>query len=189
VTRLFELAGINHLPDVTSSAIVSALGRPREQGFATRTVAAYATALKSFFRWAWKNRRTARYALSELVKPSDPNDRRRIRRLLTVAELRTLIDTTQTAPAWRGVTGVGRSMMYAIAASGLRRNEPLSSTPESFRLDQSHPMLVCEVDDTSTIRKPSSLFRNRYCLNRDPGLPPSERVTRYSLRCHSNDLG
>jgi integrase len=145
VTRLCELARVERLADLTPSGMTAALGKLREQGFATRTVQAYATAVKAFSKWAWRDGRTVDYTLNALVKPSDPTDRRRVRRPLTEAELRTLIETTRTAPTWRGVSGLDRSMMYRIASlTGFRRDELLSLTPASFRLDDRPPVAICE---------------------------------------------
>ncbi len=110
---------------------------------------AYATAIKAFSKWAWRDGRTADYALNALVKPSDPTDRRRIRRVLTDAELRRLIEMTRMAPTWRGVSGLDRSMTYLIASlTGFRRDELLSLTPASFRLDARPPVAVCEAGYT-----------------------------------------
>ena len=145
ITCLCELARVERLADLTPSGMAAALAMLREQGFATRTIQAYATAVKAFSKWAWRDGRTVDYSLNALVKPSDPTDRRRVRRPLTEAELRTLIETTRTAPTWRGVSGLDRSMMYLIASlTGFRRNELLSLTPSSFRLDDRPPVAVCE---------------------------------------------
>ncbi len=93
--------------------------------------------------------RAADYSLVGLVKPSGPMERRRVRRPLTDSELRTLIETTKTAPHWRGLSGLDRSLLYAIASmTGFRRGELMSLTPESFRLDTKPPAIVCEAGYT-----------------------------------------
>lgn len=145
ITRLCELAHVERLADLTPSGLVAALGALRDQGFATRTIGAYATAIKAFSKWAWRDGRTVDYALNALVKPSDPTDRRRVRRALDAAESRALIEATRTAPTWRGVTGADRAAFYLIASlTGFRRDELLSLTPASFRLDDRPPIVVCE---------------------------------------------
>jgi hypothetical protein len=74
VTRLCELGRIERLPDLILSAIVTALGRLRdEEKFATRTIEAYATAAKSFSR---RRGRTA----GPLTMPSTPWSSRAIPR-------------------------------------------------------------------------------------------------------------
>ena len=154
IERIFSIVGIERLSDVNPSAIVPALTLFRGQRKATRTIEAHVTAVKAFSMWAWRDGRTVDYTLNGLAKPNDPKDRRRVRRPLSDAELRTLIETTRTAPTWRNITGLDRSMLYGIAAmSGLRRDELLSLTPESFRLDGPTPMVVCEAGYTKNGEK------------------------------------
>jgi hypothetical protein len=145
VTRVCELARITRLGELTPSSVVKALGNLRGQGFATRTLGAYATGIKALSKWAWKDGRTADYGLNGLTKPVDQNDRRRIRRPLIAGELRTLIETTRHVPQFRKASGVDRAVLYLVASlNGFRRDELLSLTPESFQLHGQHPMVVCE---------------------------------------------
>ena len=138
-------ARVSQLSDLTPSSVVTALAMLREQGFATRTLGAYATGIKSLSKWAWKDGRTTDYALNALTKPSDPNDRRRIRRPLGDIELRSLIESTRQAPPFRKASGPDLTALYLIASlTGFRRDELLSLTPASFRLDGPHPVVVCE---------------------------------------------
>jgi integrase len=150
LNRLLALAMIERLCDLTPSAIVPALARLKEQGFAARTVEAHIIAVKSFSRWAWRDGRATDYALVGLVKPKvQDSERRRVRRPLSDTELRTLIETTKTAPPWRGLSGFDRSLLYAVASmTGFRRGELMSLTPESFRLDAKPPMILCEAGYT-----------------------------------------
>ncbi len=179
VTRVCELAGVERIPDLTKDAVVIAMGRHRDEGFSTRTVAAYVTAVKAFSLWAWESSRAASYSLKGLVKPSDPGDRRRLRRPLPIDELRILIESTRTAPTWRKVTGIDRTMLYAVAAmSGLRRDEMLSLTTESFRLDDKTPVVVCEGAYTKNHRQaeqplPESLVAvlRPWLATKEPGVP------------------
>jgi site-specific recombinase XerD len=164
VTRILSLAGIGRLPDLTPSAIVPALAKLKDQGFAARTVEAHIIAVKSFSRWAWRDGRAGDYALVGLVKPKVQNSQRvRVRRPLSDAELRTLIDTTRNAPPWRGLSGLDRSPLYAVASqTGFRRGEMMSLTPESFRLDADPPMIVCKAGYTKNGQDPSNPSRNRW---------------------------
>ena len=62
-------------------------------------------------------------------------DIRRKRRALGSQELLVLIETSRDAPAFRGLSGLDRSMLYAIAAyTGLRAGELSSLTGGSFSL-------------------------------------------------------
>jgi integrase len=154
IVRLCGLARVERLADLTPSGMAAALAKLREEGLATRTVQAHATAVKAFSKWAWRDGRTVDYALNALVKPSDPTDRRRVRRPLIEAELRTLIETTRAAPTWRGVSGVDRAMIYLIASmTGFRRDELLSLTRASFRLDDRPPVAICESAYTKDRRR------------------------------------
>jgi integrase len=153
INRVLSLAKIRRLPDLTPSAIVPALARLKDQGFAPRTVEAHIIAVKSFSRWAWRDGRAADYALVGLVKPGGPMERRRVRRALTDAELQMLVETTKGAPPWRRLSGQDRSLLYAIASmTGFRRGELMSLTPESFRLDAKPPTIVCEAGYTKNGR-------------------------------------
>jgi site-specific recombinase XerD len=146
VNRVLSLAKIERLSDLTPSAIVSAIAKLKDQGFAPRTVESYVIAVKSFSRWLWRDGRMTDYALVGLSKPKVQDwERRRKRRSLSDTELRILIETTKTAPSWKGLTGLDRSMLFAIASmTGFRRRELMSLTPEGFRLDATPPMIVCE---------------------------------------------
>ena len=145
VKQVLELGGIGRLADLTPSRVVEALAKLKETGASSRTVEARATAAKSFSRWAWRDGRTADYDLKGLSFAKDPGDRRLTRRVLTPEELARLVATTRTAPPWRGVSGVDRSMLYALASmTGFRRNELRSLTPESFDLDGDPPRVVCK---------------------------------------------
>jgi integrase len=146
INRVLSLAKIERLSELVPSAIVPAIALLKEQGYAPRTIEAHIIAVKSFSRWAWRDGRASDYSLVGLVKPKVQDfERRRVRRALTESELRTLIETTKTAPSWRGLSGFDRSLLYAVASmTGFRRGELMSLTPESFRLDALPPRIVCE---------------------------------------------
>jgi integrase len=117
----------------------------KAQGLSPRTINAHATASKAFSRWLQRDARSVDHPLATIGKLNEKVDRRLIRRPLSEVELRRLLDSTQTAPIWRGMTGIDRCMLYTIAAlTGLRRGELASLTPESFRLDGDVPMVVVE---------------------------------------------
>jgi integrase len=154
INRVLSLAKIERLSDLTPSAIIPALAKLKDQGFAARTIEAHVIAVKSLSRWVWRDGRATDYALVGLVKPTVQTwERRRVRRPLSDSELRALIETTKTAPPWNGLCGLDRSMLYAIASmTGFRRKELKSLTPESFRLDATPPTIVCEAAYTKNGR-------------------------------------
>ncbi len=144
IGRVLAHAGVELLSDLTPSSITTALGRLKESGLSARSLAAHVVASKSFSRWAWRDGRTVDYSLVGASAPNTQHDRRHVRRPLSEAELRALLDATRTAPAWRGMTGADRAVLYLIASmTGLRRTELGSLTPESFHLDDAVPTIVC----------------------------------------------
>jgi hypothetical protein len=68
INRLLGLARIERLPELIPSAIVPALAMLKDQGYAPRTVEAHIIAVKSLSRWAWRDGRSADYALNGLAR-------------------------------------------------------------------------------------------------------------------------
>jgi integrase len=124
---------------------MAALGSLRDGGLSARTLNAHLTAVKQFARWLYRDGRCLDNPLAALSRLPEAGDRRVIRRPLDAAELRRLIDATKAAPAWQGLSGPDRAMLYTIgAATGFRRGELASLTRASFRLDAEPPVIVCE---------------------------------------------
>jgi integrase len=143
--RVIELAAARVIPDLAPSGVMAALGTLKARKLSARTLNAHLTAIRQFARWLWRDGRSLDNPLAAMGKLPEAADRRLVRRPLPEAELRKLIDTTRTAPAWRGMTGPDRAMLYTIAAAtGFRRGELASLCPESFRLDTTPPVIVCE---------------------------------------------
>src|SRR5262249_57326958 len=74
ITRVLTLAGVGRLADLAPSAVTTALGRLRDQGFSARSLAAHVVAAKAFSRWAWRDGRAADYALAGVATPSAAGD-------------------------------------------------------------------------------------------------------------------
>jgi integrase len=147
IQRVLDLGGIERTPHLAPAAVMKALGKLRDQEFSARSINARATAIKALSLWLWSNDRTAHYDLKgkAIPKLNETTDRRRVRRVLSPEELVKLIETTRTAPPWRGLPGPDRALLYAVAAStGFRRDELGSWTPASFRLDSEPPTIVCQ---------------------------------------------
>jgi integrase len=143
--RVLELGRIERIADLTGSAVMEAIATLRAQGLSPRTINAHTTAIKAFSRWLWRDGRNTDHPLATVGKLNEELDRRLVRRPLSEAELRQLLDSTRTAPLWRGMIGPDRAMLYTIgAATGFRRGELESLRPEAFRLDGDVPMIVVE---------------------------------------------
>ena len=150
---VLELAAIGHVPELKPSAVMEAIGRLKADGLSARTLNAYLTAVKSFARWLHRDGRSADHPLACLSRINEAGERRLIRRPLTDGELRRLIEATRTAPAWKGMPGPDRAMLYLIgAATGFRHSEMASLRPESFRLASEPPTIVCEAAYTKNGR-------------------------------------
>ena len=188
MTRVCELSRVSRLGDLAPSSVVEALGKlSSQEKYATRTLAAYATGVKAFSMWAWKDGRTADYNLKGLAKPNDKTDRRRVRRPLTDDELRHLIDTTRQAPPFRRASGADRSALYMVASlTGFRRDELLSLTPTSFELASQPPVVDCEAAYTKNkdrAEQPLPVCSvpsiKKWLADKTPGKPVFESIPRF----------
>jgi integrase len=150
IQRIIRQAGAEHLSELTLSAVELAVGAiARELDLSARAVNAHTTAAKAFLNWAKDDNRIRAHDLARIERQSEDADRRYVRRPLSELELRTLIATTRTAPEWRGIRGMDRSVFYLVgAATGFRRTELGTLQPEDF--DLSGPMPVVRLDGSRT---------------------------------------
>jgi integrase len=114
------------------------------RGRGSQTIAHYLTAMKQFCRWLVKDRRTPSNAVEHLSVGVATEDIRHDRRALTLDEMRRLIAAAQSsAKLFRDISGPARAALYALAcASGFRKSEIASLTPESFQLAAEPPCVV-----------------------------------------------
>ena len=165
IQRIIDKSRAVRLTDLTLSAVELAVGAIQKEGaskkrnqegatkkgkgLSARAANAHLTAVKAFLRWATKDNRIRTHELGSIDRRNEEADRRYVRRPLTEEELRTLISTTRTAPEWRGIGGVDRSVFYLIgAATGFRRSEMGELCPEDF--DLSGPRPVVRLDGSRT---------------------------------------
>jgi site-specific recombinase XerC len=142
-----EETKIGRLSQLRPSLAVSALKTLRDGGASDQTVKHYATAWRSFARWAWKDRRTRTDMLADLELPKVVTTAKRSALPIEVASR--LIESTRRGPRRRGITGEDRSWLYALAAiTGLRRGELQSLAPESFSLEGSPAVVSLPGRDT-----------------------------------------
>jgi len=124
---------ITRLSQIRPSLATTALNTLRISGCGDQTVNHYATAWKSFTKWAWKDRRTRTDLLADFETPKVVTSA--TRKALSSTQLGQLILTVRELPSRRGISGLDRSWLYHLAAvTGLRRGELQSLTPESFSL-------------------------------------------------------
>lgn len=138
--------------DLQPSSVVCFLADLRKPSTAEdgRTVAGksiatanhYATAVKGFTRWMWKDNRIGADPLAGMSKLANvETDVRHARREFSQDELTWLLETTrQSARKFRYLTGKDRHALYLTAAgTGLRVSELASLMPASFHLESSTP--------------------------------------------------
>jgi len=149
--RIIDISRIERLSDLTADRVLTALDSLRERDLSARTLNAHLTAIKALAHWLADQGQCSKNPLASLrrFRFNEKADRRLIRRSLSDSELRSLIETARTSPAWRGMPGPDRAWLYALAAmTGYRREELGSLTIESFRLDQDPPAVMCEAGFT-----------------------------------------
>src|SRR5262245_49067919 len=54
INRVLTIARVERLPDVTPSAVMTAVGRLKAEDYSARSLEAHAVAAKSISRWAWR---------------------------------------------------------------------------------------------------------------------------------------
>ncbi len=128
-------------PRETVEALLSA----RAKGASPETVNHHVRAVRSFCRWMVRPaNRMAANPLEGLKLLNTATDRRHDRRELTPAEVQRLrAAAAGSGREYRGIPGADRAMLYATAVgTGFRAAALASLTPESFRLDDEHPIAV-----------------------------------------------
>jgi len=143
VSAMIDAAGVESVSGLSAVAVQAALADLHRGGLSLQTCQHYLQAVKQFSRWLTRNGRTRVDDLVTLTRLKVATDRRYERRALSGGELTRLINTTQGAGAWRGVSGAERAMIYRVAAgTGFRANELRSLTPAAFRLDDDPPTVT-----------------------------------------------
>ena len=103
--------------------------------------------MKGFSRWLHKEGRSREHLLAYLATTDPEADRRRVRRSLSAEEAARLVLVTEAAPILGGMSGLDRSMLYALTiGTGLRRKELRTLIPSRFNLEANPPtvrVLAC----------------------------------------------
>jgi integrase/recombinase XerD len=160
VRSIIDDCKLERLTDVTPSVVQAYLARRRADGLSAASSNHYLRAIKGFCRWMVRDGRARDNALAHVSLLNEKADRRHERRALTADELRKLIDAAVHGPAWRGIDGRDRAMLYRVAAlTGLRLAELRSLTVASFALADNPPTLTVKAayskrrrEDTLPIR-------------------------------------
>lgn len=143
--RLFSLASIERLTDISPSAVMRAVARIQAEGRSAKTCNDTLAAAKQFCKWAKADKRLSENSIEHLKGYNKALDRRHDRRALSDDELLRLFRAAEEGPVRQGMTGPERCLIYRLAVlSGLRKSEIASLTLESFHLDGQTPKVVVD---------------------------------------------
>jgi len=159
-TAILDAAHANYPDDLSASRIQEAIGELHSAGRSLQTCHHYLRACKQFTRWLHRDGRIREDRLAHLGGYNASTDRRLERRALTPEEVGLLLDTTEHAPKWRGMSGPDRAMLYRVAVgTGFRANELRSLTPRSFSLDGDTPSVTVQAVDSKHRRRDAQPIR------------------------------
>ncbi len=169
VTRVLEVCGAKHWPDLSASTVQAYIGDVRKSR-SVRTANSALQAIKAFSRWMARDGRVRESPLAHLQAGNARVDVRRQRRALSADELVQLLAWTETAPTWRGMTGSARATLYQLAVeTGLRANELRTLTCGSFNLDGDPPTVTVRAaysksrrDDTLPLKAHTAQYLDRW---------------------------
>ncbi len=152
-----EGCSFKHYRDLHADRLASWLAQQRKTNskrFGHSTSNYHLKAMRSFAKWArdtlkWFHEPNPFEGMKLL---NEKEDIRRRRRPATEAETRKLLKATRTGPAFKGISGKDRAMLYRVAlVEALRASECYSLTPESFRIS----------DDEATVTVQASYSKHR----------------------------
>ncbi|MHC4092618.1 MAG: tyrosine-type recombinase/integrase [Planctomycetota bacterium] len=124
VERLLADCRFVRWADISASRFESYLADRRADGLSAASSNHYLRAVKSFCTWLVKDGRAPSNPLAHLSQQNEQLDKRHERRALTDHELRRLFAAANSGPAWRGMAGPDRAMLYWLAVeTGLRASE------------------------------------------------------------------
>ncbi len=145
VLNLLTLGKIEHLSQLTPSAVNTALGLRRDEKLSKRTLAHDLRAIKMFTGWLKRDGRIREDKLADMVVKANiaTSDAKRKRRPLSLDEFTRIINATENGATFYNMTGKDRAMLYRVAVNtGFRSNELRSLFPTSFTLDTDEPSIM-----------------------------------------------
>ena len=135
IARVFDNCIFIQLADVNISPIEEWLDEQRSLRIGIKTRNYYVASVKQFFTWMVRTKRAFQNPVLGLETLNAEADIRRVRRVLTHAELEKLIIAARSGNPFRGISGEDRAILYLLAVrTGLRKSECASLTAKSFDL-------------------------------------------------------
>ena len=119
--------------DIDANTLYTYLNDLRKARLGQRSFNYYLKSCKQFCKWLIKEQRATAPSPLEHLSCVKQTEKRRQRRAISVAEVRSLLTATQAGPERYGLTGAERSLLYRLAIeSGLRASELRSLTKSAF---------------------------------------------------------
>lgn len=138
-------AAAKTLADLQPSAVSAALGKLREEKLSLNTLNHYLRAIKAFSRWLWRDGRSRADPLFAIKGYRAKTDRRRIRRAMSMDEIRRLLRAADHGATVLGVRGKDRGMLYRfMLGTGLRVSEVKSLRVRHFLWDFKPAVVVVD---------------------------------------------
>ncbi len=164
--------GATSLCHLDAAAVARYLAGRREKtrkdgGLSVASSNHYLRALKGFCTWLVKERRALESPVAHLMMMMNAaTDKQRERRPLDAEELGLLIEATERGPAWRGMTGPDRAVLYRVASGTGFRVSEVGYQARTENGSLRHPRFLRWRDDlarATTNRKPRHIapVRNR----------------------------
>jgi integrase len=157
-----------------SREAVQALLEHRSRGRGITTSNHYLVAIKAFSKWLVRDNRFPFDALAHMSRQNADVDRRRQRRALREEPFSRFIEATATGPAFRGLTGADRLVLYTLAANtGFRASELGSLSPSSFAFEATPATVTVRAgyskhrrEDVQPIRPDVAEMMRQYCARK-----------------------
>ena len=151
VEKVISGCGFQMIGDIDVVKAEGFLLQLRDKGIGKATFNGYVRSLRQFGKWLVDVGRAGRNPFGMLKKTTYTKaDQKRPARTLSIDEVRTLIASAANAPAWQGISGWQRSLIYLFCnQTGLRANEVRQLQVRDFDFDKA----------TVTVR--SAIAKNR----------------------------
>lgn len=160
IRNIFTGCGFRVWSDIGAAEVEQFLFQRREGGLSYGTSNFELRAIKHFAKWMIANGRAEKSPVERLKALNEELDRRRVRRALSVDELRHFLETTRKGPT-RGMTGPARALLYRLASeTGYRARELRNLKVRNFDLE------------ALTVSQEAQFCKNRKVANQpiSPGL-------------------
>jgi integrase/recombinase XerD len=163
LTRVFAACGFRRIVDLNAGRLAQWLREHRDGGMSPRTSNAYLVAAKAFGNWLVSDRRHAENPFVHVSRVNQATDVRVSRRAASVDEVVRLLAATETRPAFRGLSGADRAMLYRTALeTGFRVGELASLTENSLSLSGDQPTITVEAGCSKRRRQDQQPIRAEF---------------------------